>query len=251
MSSRKAAPGKWKELFRVLRKSIATLFYKGNISWTTKVKSFASLLPFYFKSIKLQSCCTFKSNKKIPLALHSSLSDSKWPFCNLYKRVSSCLWPFIITIFLPLKYTPVPKPNLNGSLSLLKGLLNLNRPVLGCSVESCENTVDMLSTEKCKALCPCLYSLESSRKYLHFLFIYTIILSLYQAVEKCTHIVGLIIFRRDHQNKRYFQLKFKFLFADRQHMGRKTGLWPPSVPLSLCCHCVFLWVFSQYLFYMK
>lgn len=193
MSSRKAAPGKWKELLRVLRKSIATQFYKTNISWNTKVKSCASLLPFYFKGIKLQSFCTFKSNKKkIPLALHSSLSDSKWPFCNLYKRVSSCLWPFTITIFLPLKQTPVPKPKLNGSLSLLKGLLNLNRPVLCRSVGTCGNTADMFSTEKYMALCPCLYPHESSRKYLYVLFIYTIILSLYQAAEKCMHIDGLI-----------------------------------------------------------
>lgn len=42
------------------------------------------------------------------------------------------------------------------------------------------------------ALCPCLYALESSRKYLYVLFIYTIILSLYQAAAKCMHIVNLI-----------------------------------------------------------
>lgn len=50
----------------------------------------------------------------------------------------------------------------------------------------------MFSTEKYMALCHCLYPLESSRKYLYFLFIYTIILSLYHVVEKCTRAVGLI-----------------------------------------------------------
>lgn len=130
----------------------------------------------------------------------------------------------MITIFLPFKQTPVPKPKLNGSLSLLKGLLNLNRPVLCRFVETCGNTADMFSTKKYVALCPCLYPLESSRKYLYVLFIFTIILSLYQPAEKCMHIVGLIFPTMTTKTTDISSSDLSFFCAVREHLGVMPGV---------------------------
>lgn len=141
-------------------------------------------------------CC---SSHCIRIILFQLLKE-KFCYCLCSRAVLPCIKILSVLLIIPTIpckkcytlscHAAIPKPNLNGSLILLKELRNLYKPVLCLSVGI--QLTCLAQRNIWHWLCHCLYLLESSRKYLYFLCIYTIILSLYQVVEKCTHDVGLI-----------------------------------------------------------